>query len=177
MSQWIETYTGKKLFFLNPHPDDIVIDDIAHALSNQCRFSGHCKEFYSVAEHSVYVSKLLESKYKLAGLFHDAAEAYICDIPRPLKALLPEYMEVEDILMQSISDKFEFEYPLYKEVKWADIAQLQVEADHLMRSRGREYEDILQVDTGYKGLAPSCYSPDIAKNFFLDYYYELMGGQ
>ena len=76
-----------------PNPDDIRIEDIAHALSNQCRFAGHAREFYSVAEHSVHVSQLCLPEHALWGLLHDASEAYLVDLPRPLK-LLPEFAAV-----------------------------------------------------------------------------------
>jgi uncharacterized protein len=82
---WIQTYTGKQFWPLSPLPEDIVIEDIAHALSMQCRFGGHVRTFYSVAQHSVHVSLLVEPQYALWGLLHDAAEAYLVDLPRPIK--------------------------------------------------------------------------------------------
>jgi len=82
---FITTYTGKKFHYLDPQPDEIDITDIAHALSLTCRFSGHCKEFYSVAEHSIRVADAVPMELRLQALLHDAAEAYITDIPRPIK--------------------------------------------------------------------------------------------
>ena len=79
------TYTGKEFYPLDPNPADIDIKDIAHALSNCCRFAGHIKSFYSVAQHSVIVSELCEPENALAGLLHDASEAYLSDIARPVK--------------------------------------------------------------------------------------------
>src|SRR6266496_1501995 len=81
----IMTYSGELITPLNPDPDDIQIEDIAHALSNQCRFSGHCKQFYSVAEHSCRVSDLCSYEHQLGGLLHDGTEAYLSDIARPIK--------------------------------------------------------------------------------------------
>lgn len=88
MEPCIQTYTGRKFFPLNPRAEDICVEDIAHSLSLKCRFGGHCLRFYSVAQHCVLVSKLLEPAEEstlLWGLLHDAAEAYIPDFAAPIK--------------------------------------------------------------------------------------------
>src|SRR5580704_106133 len=103
---WNETISGKQLFLLDPRPEDIDINDIAISLSNLCRFGGHVDYFWSVAAHSLLVAQLLPRPLKLAGLLHDAAEAYIVDIPRPLKLLLPQYMEIEHRIEAAIGAKF-----------------------------------------------------------------------
>src|ERR1017187_10636100 len=77
----ITTFSGIHFWPLLPNPADIRIEDIAHALSNQCRFAGHAREFYSVAEHSVRVSQLCPPEDALWGLLHDASEAYLTDVP------------------------------------------------------------------------------------------------
>src|ERR1700691_1787676 len=81
---YIETFTGKTFSFLAPQPEDICIEDIAHATSMLCRFTGHCKYFYSVAEHCVAVSRLCSVRNDIAGLLHDSAEAYVNDMNSPL---------------------------------------------------------------------------------------------
>ncbi|MEM4379972.1 MAG: hypothetical protein QXL01_04720, partial [Thermoplasmatales archaeon] len=86
MEPWIETYSGKKFDYLAQ--SELDIEDIAHALSNLCRFNGHTRVFYSVAEHSVNVSSMVPPELKIAALLHDAAEAYIGDVPSPLKQLI-----------------------------------------------------------------------------------------
>lgn len=123
----IRTFTGIYINVFNPKPEDICIEDIAHALSNLCRFSGHTVQFYSVAEHSIRVAELVEPQHKLAALLHDASEAYLLDIPTPIKSLFPEYSKAENKLMEVIAEKFGFEYPLPAEVKLADKAMLEFE--------------------------------------------------
>ena len=80
----MSTYTGKKFFPFDPRPEQICIEDIAHGLSMLCRFSGQCPYFYSVAEHSIYVVHCLPDNLQLEGLLHDASEAYLADLPRPV---------------------------------------------------------------------------------------------
>src|SRR4051812_23383484 len=100
---YIETVSGKKIYFNEPTEDMFDIKDIAHALSMNCRYTGHCSRFYSVAEHSVHVSNLLKgTSLELAGLLHDASEAYITDIASPIKQFLPDYLMMEDKLMAVI---------------------------------------------------------------------------
>ena len=128
----IGTYTGKLINVFQPDPELICIEDIAHALSQQCRFSGHTARFYSVAEHSVYCAAMVSGKHKLAALLHDASEAYLVDLPSPIKMAMPEYVDIEDRLMKVIAEKFGFQYPLHMEVKKADKAWLNHEWKGLM---------------------------------------------
>jgi len=110
----IETYSGIHVTPLDPKPEMIRLEDIAHALSQQCRFAGHCKKFYSVAEHCVHVSHLVPMDFRRHALLHDAAEAYLMDIPRPLKKHLCfmiqdkpiSYRFMEDRLMEIIAAHF-----------------------------------------------------------------------
>lgn len=111
------------LDLLDPDPDDIELEDIAHALSNLCRFTGHSRTFYSVAQHSVLVSKLVPEEHALAGLMHDAEEAYFGDMSSPLKRILdsPTFVAAVDLIKSRIAEKFDYEYPFSKYVKEADI--------------------------------------------------------
>jgi len=129
-----------------PTLDMICIDDIAHSLSHQCRFGGHLPTFFSVAQHSVMTSKRVPQEHKLAALLHDASEAYLMDIPRPIKAHLTNYKELEDRLMELIALKFGFEYPLHPIVKKADEFMLRWEWHSLM----------LRDDT-WGGITPALY--------------------
>lgn len=104
MNNWIMTHTGKKFRPFSPRIEDIDIEDIAHALSNLCRFNGHTSKFYSVAEHSILVSELCPDELKLKGLLHDAAEAYLGDVPSPLKT--ESHEAAETILLGKIFKKF-----------------------------------------------------------------------
>lgn len=109
---WLQTYSGLAFFPLAPHPDQVAIEDIAHALSLQCRFAGHTREHYSVAQHSVLVSRYVPAEDALWGLFHDAAEAYLVDLPRPLKhysRLGHEYRRIEARAQRAICERFQLQ--------------------------------------------------------------------
>ncbi len=138
---WLETYTGKKISICNPDPSLIVWDDIVHALSMICRFGGHARRFISVAEHSILVSHLVPKNRKLAllGLLHDAPEAYLGDVIRPLKAHLPDYKKLEQKWAETISiwfaDHTGIKIDLANlpgEVKDADLTALHFESMDLL---------------------------------------------
>lgn len=121
---WIQTHSGKQFFPGNPTPASIDIHDIAMSLSKQCRFAGHCMRFYSVAEHCVLMAQVAEPKHKLTALMHDASEAYLVDIPRPIKPMLTGYAALEDDIMQAIANKYKFSWPLPAKVKELDLGML-----------------------------------------------------
>src|ERR1700678_969484 len=123
---WINTFTGKKLFPLNPREEDICIEDIAHALSNICRFTGHVLNFYSVAQHSVLVSYLCNAENALWGLLHDSQEFACQDISSPLKKT-PEfasYRVMEANFQKVICQKFGLSEQEPPDVKKADLLLL-----------------------------------------------------
>jgi len=135
------TYTGVKWNVLDPSPDDVRIEDIAHALSLNCRFNGQVKEFYSVAEHSVRLTEEIPTSYpscfKLAALLHDAAEAYLGDVIAPLKKFLPVYTNIETCTQRVIAKAFNllihnFDYTMIKQL---DRVMLVTEARDLMHPR------------------------------------------
>jgi 5'-deoxynucleotidase YfbR-like HD superfamily hydrolase len=123
----ILTYSGHYLNVFDPDPDHICIEDIAHGLSRIPRFAGQTESFLSVAQHSFNVSIYLADEFALEGLLHDASEAYLMDIPKPIKKHLPDYIKLEDQLMKAIAKKFDFPYPKSPEVKKADRNQLEFE--------------------------------------------------
>lgn len=123
----IRTHRGFYINPFNPDPGAICIEDIAHALTNQCRFAGHTHRRFSVAQHSIMVADSVPTEHKLAALLHDASEAYLLDIPTPVKSQLPGYAEAEDRLMSLIAAKFGFNWPLHQAVKEADRNALEWE--------------------------------------------------
>lgn len=131
----IRTHTGKFMNVFQPTPDMIDIEDIAHALAHIPRFGGHLHRFYSVAQHSLHCAEGADKGHELAALLHDASEAYLGDIPTPIKNHLYDYKRIEDGLMKVIAEKFGFEYPLSSEVKRVDKAMLNEEWDGIMIHR------------------------------------------
>lgn len=130
---WIQTYTGRAFYLLDPRPNDVCIEDIAHGLSNLCRFAGQTRRFYSVAEHSYRVARLVPPEHKLTALLHDAAEAYIVDLPRPLKLALPNYRVIEQRVEAAIGKRFGIDLvTLPRAVKQADVTMLATERRDLM---------------------------------------------
>ncbi|MGV1766073.1 hypothetical protein [Rhizobium rhizogenes] len=123
--------SGNWFDLLDPWNSSFTIDDIAQGLSNICRFSGQCRRFYSVAEHSVYVSETVKC-FKLEALLHDAAEAFIGDITRPLKQLLPQYKEIEANVEDAIYRRFNLKPEAKEFIKAADLRVLAAEQAQLM---------------------------------------------
>lgn len=124
--------SGVLVDLYNPDPETIRWDDIAHTLSGACRFNGHTRRFYSVAEHSVRVSFGVPEEDALWGLIHDAAEAYIGDIVSPVKRLCPELYVVERALLNVICDKLGLPHDMPASVLEADERMLATEARQLL---------------------------------------------
>lgn len=121
---WMQTFSGRQFWPMAPREDEVHIEDIAHALSMQCRYAGHCIRFYSVAEHSVLMAWWLYRhagpQTALAGLLHDASEAYLVDVPRPVKPYLAGYKEAEARVQGVIMRRFGLPAELPRAVKEAD---------------------------------------------------------
>jgi uncharacterized protein len=132
IGDWMQTFTGIQFWPLDPRPEEVCIEDIAHALSNICRFGGHSRCFYSVAEHSVLVYDNVAPENKLAALLHDAAEAYLGDMIRPLKRCMPEYQTAEARLLAVIFEKFGLPEELPEEVILVDNLILLNEKQEIM---------------------------------------------
>jgi 5'-deoxynucleotidase YfbR-like HD superfamily hydrolase len=124
---YVRTLSGLKFHLADPRVDEIDIRDIAEGLSKECRYNGQCKGFYSVAEHSLLVSSVLPDRLKLAGLLHDATEAYYKDITRPLKSLLPEYQRLEHNGWLVIAARFGLDRIMDPLIKQADDAVAEAE--------------------------------------------------
>lgn len=120
---WIETYTGKHFWFLEPTAEMFDIEDIAHALSMVCRYAGHVTHFYSVAAHCCVIADYFshDPRLHLTALMHDAAEAYIGDMPRPLKQQLPQFRAIEARIEQTLAGVFGLIYPWPEAIKQVDL--------------------------------------------------------
>ena len=171
---WISTFTGRKFHILVPDPEEIAIEDIAHHLSMLCRFTGAVKRFYSVAEHSIKVSQIVPPEYALEGLLHDASEAYLSDLSRPLKHFTEAgylYRELEADVQDTIQNKFGLPEGMSETVKAADNAMLYTEKTALMPpvawdTKWSPTEDAEDIEI-------SCWEPGRAEAFFLERFYEL----
>lgn len=132
----ILTFTGIYIDPCNPDPSRLSIIDIAHALSNSCRYGGHCPKFYSVAEHSVLVHNLMEKERfpkpaLFAGLMHDAEEAYLMDMPTPIKRQFQNYVDAGVNLRKVIWEHYGIDWNLYKSVEPHDQEAYQQERQRL----------------------------------------------
>ena len=169
---WMETFTGIKFYPLDPRPGEICIEDIAHALSMQCRFTGHVKEFYSVAQHSFIVSHLCP-RVPLWGLLHDAGEAYLADMITPIKRqpLMAPYCAAEKRLMRVICRKFGLPEKEPPEVKDADLLMVATEARALL-----SVADWTEGRAGLRGgIVPV--GPTEAERMFLERFRELTANE
>ena len=128
----ITTRSGRQVSLLNPKPEQIDIGDIAHGLAFQCRFNGQTSRFYSIAQHSMMVASMLPDHLKLAGLLHDAAEAYVGDVVQPLKALLPDFQAIEERISLAIGMRLGVNLEHHVDVKQADLIALATEKRDLL---------------------------------------------
>lgn len=171
---WITTYTGKKFHLFDPQLDEICIEDIAHALSLICRFGGHLPEHYSVAQHSILVSQLVPENLTLEGLLHDAEEAYIGDMVRPLKIEMPEFNVVTRNIQWKIIQKFELIFGLnnISFIKNADNQALFLEKRELFLNAKHQVWDLSflnakESETILPDIHLSYMHPKIAESQFL----------
>lgn len=174
----IGTFTGKSINPFYTDEDDICIEDIAHALSMQCRFNGHICKFYSVAEHSLKVSDLIRRLggsplLQMYGLLHDASEAYICDIPKPFKDYLDEYLVVERVLQSAI------EYVLIpgeNTLNKADKSILNIADAELALQESKEFYGPIQWQpSSFEVFFSEPLTPEEGKKAFLERYHTLEG--
>ena len=171
---WMQTFTGKQFWPMDPRVDEVCIADIAHALSMQCRYAGHCTEFYSVAEHSVRVSWIVPAPCAMWGLLHDASEAYLVDLPRPIKrysALGDRYREIEERLMLVIAARFGLGDQEPSEVKDADDVMLMTEKRDLMPNSPAKWRETSEPLASV--ILP--WAPAIAEQRFMHRYEHLLG--
>lgn len=172
--QWIGLLSGTRFNYNRPEESNVTVEDLAGALSNICRFSGHLPQFYSVAQHLVNTSKIVPADVAFDALMHDTAEAFTNDLPTPLKWALPIFKELEIKIESAMADKFGFQYPYPSAVKEADTIMLLLEKKYVKLDNlewpgytGIEYEHMAdKVDL--KG-----WQPCRAKREFLERFEEL----
>lgn len=176
---YIRTFLGGRFWPLDPHVDDLRIEDIAHALSQLCRWTGHSKKFYSVAQHSVLVSENLPPMLQLEGLMHDASEAYLSDLSRPIKhapGLGDVYRRVERKLENTIAIKYGLPLTPSPAVKVVDNRLLYTEARDLMSGFLWSNESAAVNATGEPNFLPLTivpWSPERAEKEFLQRFHLL----
>lgn len=166
---WMQLYSGKQFWPMDPRADEVEIEDIAHALSMQCRYAGHCKRFYSVAEHCVHLANYVSAPNRLWALLHDASEAYLVDVPRPVKPFLPGYKEAEARVMAVVCDRFGLPHEMPAEVHAADGAIIGDERANMKPCVAEWYST-----GGPLGIALRYWTPEEAEYQFLWMFNHLM---
>jgi len=161
---WFQTATGRKFSLTEVSSNVIDIDDIAHSLSKLCRFNGHCRFFYSVAQHSVLMSERVLPEDRLWALLHDASEAYLGDVIAPLKGLLPAYQILEKQVTELICAKFDLPAKMPRAVKEADLRMLATEQRDLMEAPPQEWRTLKNIQPYYKPIQP--WIPETARYKF-----------
>ena len=173
-SGWLHTYKGVKFYPSSPKIEEIDIEDIAHALANVCRFGGHTRKFYSVAQHSVIVSKIIAKGFEKEGLLHDAPEAYIGDMVRPIKNVSEvgaAFKKIEKIVADAVEKRFKIRALDSEEVQVADDTVLATEARDIMHGT----KDWTLIRDGITPMNAEVIpmSPEESERLFMQRYYEL----
>lgn len=172
---WMQTFSGRRFWPLDPRPDEIFIEDIAHALSMQCRYAGHCIRFYSVAEHCVHLARAFTAMGApdLArwALLHDASEAYLIDVPRPVKPHLAGYKPAEAKVMAAVAARFGLPPDMPAEVHAYDDRIIADERKNLTRCVA-EWDHRAEPI----GIALANWPPETAEAFFLSKFDSLFPG-
>lgn len=177
------SYTGVLINIQKPDASMIKLEDIARALSKICRFGGHSKKFYSVAQHSALVAELAPTNLKFAALMHDAAEAYIGDLIKPLKHIVSKsYEGIEEAFNKAICDRFKIDYNSLAQLKAYDVMALELEYEYLIK--GNEEQWVINM----RGLDLATYALDHDMAYFrfwqsfhrhapADVHYSIMHGE
>lgn len=166
----IMLHSGAELDFTDPTASPFTIGDIAHGLSMLCRYAGQCRQFYSVAEHCLLVSEVVP-EHAFAALMHDAAEAFVGDITRPLKQMLPQFKVIERQVEEAIALRFGVPRPIPAAVKRADLAVLAAEQAQLMPAN----TNLWAIEAGVRpaSIQVRGLSPEEAKVAFLERFADL----
>ncbi len=173
---WIQSYTGKRLWPLRPRVEDVDIEDIAHALANKCRFTGHCRDFYSVAQHSVMVSEFVDRSLAMAGLLHDSSEYMLPDVATPVKHQLRGFKEIEEAVLDAVFKKFGLmavrnDETMMASIKEADLRVLAIEARDLMPNQPGDWCLPFEADPY---IEITTWSPQESKKRFISRYEQIL---
>lgn len=163
----ILTIKGSYFDFEQPARSRIDVEIIAHALSHLCRFTGHCRSFYSVAQHAWLVSQLVPPQFAYQALHHDDAEAFVGDMSSPLKKMLPGYKEIEHRVEQAVFRRMGLPDTLAPEVKRADLVALRTEQRDLMHIEGGQWPSLAGIEP-IDGYFIDPVSPEEAKQMYLN---------
>lgn len=171
---WIGLLSGAQMNYNAPEDSDVTLDDLASALSNICRFSGHLPCFYSVAQHLVNTSRIVPPELAFDALMHDTAEAFTNDLPTPLKWTLPVFKVLEEKIEAAMADKFGFNYPYPPEVKVADTEMLLLEKTYVkLDAQVWPMYDGIPFEHQKDKVDLKGWTPSRAKREFLKRYHEL----
>ena len=157
----MQTFTGRIYFPADPKPEHLNLLDISHHLSMLCRFTGATREFYSVAEHSVHVSMVVPKEHAFTALLHDATEAYIADINRPVKVEMPDYKRIEQANWRALCQRYGLPDIMPDCVKQADTEVLVAEMAKLMPKRksdndgGMWFPGVVAAPVKIRALSPN----------------------
>lgn len=168
-SLYVSTYSGRQFYPLAPTPEQIDIEDIAHGLAYQCRFNGQTRHFYSVAQHSLIVADLVPKRLRLVALLHDAAEAYLGDMVKPLKQLFPLFSDIEAKVMGAIGLRYGIGNFDDRAIKRADLIALAMEKRDLMPNSTEPWAPLRGIAASPVRITPM--SPQEAKASFLSAFY------
>lgn len=164
---WLQTFSGVMFYPIDPRPEEVLIEDIAHSLSNQCRYAGHTNTFYSVAEHCYRMSYIVPKEDALWALLHDASEAYLVDLPRPIKhysKLGEVYIMLENRVMRAVVKRFNLPIPCPFSVHRADNIMLSTEKRDLMKLPPKPW---VETEKPLKGVIFPM-NPCVAEIMFLE---------
>ncbi|AWL12785.1 uncharacterized protein HMF8227_02333 [Saliniradius amylolyticus] len=167
-----QTYSGDYLDLSGPDVSALTVNDIAHSLSNQCRFNGHCQAFYSVAQHSVLVSQIVPRELQYDALFHDAAEAVTGDMTHPIKRMLLDFQALEDEVEEALFAQLGVTTPLDPAIKQADLILLATERRDLMAEQTLPWAMLEGVEPLSEVISP--WTPEQAKQRFQARYNQLV---
>ncbi len=175
---WIPLYSNRRIWLEDPRPQDICLTDIAHPLANICRYGGHSSKFFSVAQHCVLGSWMIDVKYAKAFLMHDAAEAYLGDLIKPLKNILaPIYNPLEERMMGAIAAKYRFSLDgeAGEKVKYVDNFMMATEIRDVTNAGILKHPTDISMVPKKEFFIKEFWTPEQAEREFLNRFEVLFG--